>query len=78
MLQKPKVFHKSLHGLNNFRRLNMTNLNIYLDSVELTVQEACPSKNIIPKELYQQFNFRKYDQLEGENSITVLTMQEPV
>lgn len=44
----------------------------------IQVVKAAPSKNIIPKEVYQQFNFRKYSTWEGENSVTIIDMQEPV
>lgn len=54
------------------------NLEIQTSIATIKVVDGWPSKNIIPIELQQQFNFRKHNSLEGDNSITIINMHEPV
>ena len=42
------------------------------------VADMWPSKNIFPKPIEQQFNFRKYGYLEGENIVGIADMHEPI
>lgn len=53
-------------------------INIQSKIATIKTVDAWPSKNIIPNEIYQQFNFRKNHTFEGENSVTIVNMFEPV
>lgn len=58
--------------------MNIECINIKSKIATIKTVDAWPSKNIIPNEIYQQFNFRKNHTFEGENSVTIVNMFEPV
>ena len=52
--------------------------NLEKQTAIATVQVVLGSPESIPKELYQQFNFRKHNKLDGDNNVTIVDMQVPV